>query len=268
MPRLTFLDLLDLSAIGVDHFTSASPGRGDGPLFGGQVMAQALQAARLTTDEAWPLHSMHAYFLRPGVAREPLLLHVQRARDGRSFLSRRVNVSQRAGVILTLDASFHRPEGGPTWEVATRKSVPSRDLCEDDPWDPLSQKQIVPAEEQGRGRATAWLRTSDTLPDDPLLHQIALVYLSDRIPVTAGVRALPPEQQDREQMTTASLDHAMWFHGPVRADEWVTFDVQAMALADNRAVAVGTARSPDDHLVATVAQESLVRPHPHRDSRG
>lgn len=257
----SLLDLLDLQPVGIDHFTAPSPGRGNGRLFGGQVMAQALQAARLTVDEPWPVHSMHAYFLRPGAIGETCLLEVQRARDGRSFLSRRVNVSQHAGVILTLDASFHRPEAGSVWEHPglAGAPTPSFDEADEDRWDRLSEKRQVPKHRQERGRATSWLRAVGPLPDDPLLHQVALVYISDRAPMAAVRRALPPDEAGLP-MIAASLDHAMWFHAPAPADEWLVFDMQATALADNRGVAVGTCRTGDGRLVATVAQECLMRP--------
>jgi acyl-CoA thioesterase II len=259
----SFTDLLDLNPVGVDGFLGIAPGRGhpdEDRLFGGQVVAQALWAARRTIDQPWSCHSMHAYFLRAGAIDEPVFFSVERARDGRSFLSRRVNASQQAGVILTLDASFHRPEpDAPAWDPAPAATVLPPDELPPDDWDTtLSDRRAMPEGSQERGRFSAWLRMLGHLGDDPFVHEAAIAYMSDRVPMN-GVRHAfdPPVGWDR--LIGASLDHAVWFHHAARADEWLLMDVSTNAVADARGLAFGSVRTADGRLVASMAQECLAR---------
>jgi acyl-CoA thioesterase II len=258
-----FADLLALDPVGVDGFLGIAPGRGhadEDRLFGGQVVAQALWAARATIDQPWPCHSLHAYFLRAGALDESVLFSVQRARDGRSFISRRVNASQRAGVILTLDASFHRPESdAPSWDPTPAVSIPEPDTLPMDDWDTtLSDRRAAAAGSQERGRFSAWLRMNGTLGEDPFVHEAAIAYMSDRVPMN-GVRLAfdPPAEWDR--LIGASLDHAIWFHRSARADQWLLMDVTTNALGDSRGLAFGSVRTHDGQLVASIAQECLAR---------
>jgi acyl-CoA thioesterase II len=256
-PSFTFGDLLSLNPVGVDSFVAPSPRRGNERLFGGQVIAQAAWAALATIDNDWPLHSLHAYFLRAGREDEPVLLTVDRSRDGRSYISRRVNVAQRGGVILTMDLQAHRSEpGGPRWELPTSSGsdAPPTDLGGDQ-WDHLSAK-VVSTTDPDAGTLRSWLRLNDRQSDDPRLHQVALAYLSDRVPLHAVNVAVERPGID---VLDASLDHAMWFHAPARADEWVRMSAQTLAIGDNRGLAVGQVRSGDDVLVASFAQEGVVR---------
>jgi acyl-CoA thioesterase II len=260
-PEFSFDDLTRLEPVGVDSFVAPSPARGNERLFGGQVIAQAAWAALATIDNDWPLHSLHAYFLRAGAESEPVLLSVDRSRDGRSYISRRVNVAQHGGVILTMDVQVHRPEpGGVVWELPTSSwtDSPPTSLVGNDQWDHLSYK-LVASSDARQANLRCWLKMIEPLGDDPRLHQIAMAYMSDRVPLHAVNVAV--EGPDVEIMD-ASLDHAMWFHAPARADEWVTMSAQTLAISDNRGLAVGQVRTADDRLVASFAQEGVVRVRP------
>jgi acyl-CoA thioesterase II len=257
-PQFSFSDLLQLEPVGVDSFVAPSPPRGNERLFGGQVVAQAAWAALSTIDNDWPLHSLHAYFLRAGAEGEPVLLSVDRSRDGRSYISRRVNVAQRGGVILTLDAQAHRPEpGGAVWELPSSSwtDPPPDTLDGNDQWDHLSNKLVARANPT-EANLRCWLKMIERLPDDPRIHQIAVAYMSDRVPLHAVSIAV---ERDGVEVMDASLDHAMWFHAPVRADDWLRMSAQTLAIGDNRGLAVGQVRTVDDRLVASFAQEGVVR---------
>jgi acyl-CoA thioesterase II len=260
-PKFSFADLTVLEPVGVDSFVAPSPARGNERLFGGQVIAQAALAALQTIDNDWPLHSLHCYFLRAGAEGEPVLLSVDRSRDGRSYISRRVNVAQHGGVILTMDVQVHRPEpGGPVWELPTSswRDEPPVDVDSSEEWDHLSYKMVV-ASDSDQANLRCWLKMIESMGEDPRLHQVALAYMSDRVPLHAVSIAVEGPNVD---VMDASLDHAMWFHAPARADEWVRMSAQTLAISDNRGLAVGQVRTADNRLVASFAQEGVVRVRP------
>ncbi len=262
----TFLDLLDLDEVAADLFIGNSPIKGRQRVYGGQVVAQALQAAMNTVPGDHLVHSLHSYFIRPGDEVRPIVFDVDRIRDGRSFTTRRVMARQASGAIFNLSASFHKAE--PDVEF-TRPSaaadVPSPDgeLINED-WDDISEVRLVP--DTDPGRAVAWIRIAkpERLPLDPVgrdgmaLHAAAVAYCSDHIPMDA-IRSGHPATDDWESFMGASLDHAVWFHRPARADEWLLFDMRLQSLQGSRGVAHGTVHNADGELVATTAQEGLLR---------
>ena len=259
------LDVLHLEPAGEDTFTAATPSEGAAPrLFGGQVASQALRAATLTVDADRPPHSLHAYFVRPGRPGTPLDLHVDRTRDGRSFTTRTVTASQNGRPILILAASFHGAEEGDDWHLPIPDGV-----CgpEDGPeLDPamrqymlISPFDIRPARMPEEGDPPLifpyWIRVRHRLPADPLLHACVLTYISD-LAVVGGAFAPGVDKTGR---TGASLDHAVWFHREVRADEWLLFSVEPVSNFGARGLAQGTLHTADGVLVASMAQEALLR---------
>lgn len=254
-----FVELLELDQLAADLFIADSPLKGRQRVYGGQVVAQALAAARHTVDPTHRLHSLHSYFIRPGDETRPIVLDVDRIRDGRSFTTRRVVARQSGGAIFNLSASFHKDE--PDLEFSRPHDaidVPPPDACIEEDWDDISDVRMVPDTESGR--AVAWIRIARpaVLPDDASMHALAVAYCSDHIPMDA-IRSGHPATDDWEAFMGASLDHVVWFHRPARGDEWMLFDMRLQSLRGSRGVAHGTVHSADGELIATVAQEGLLR---------
>ena len=258
------LELLDLGRRGPDDFVAPTPSDGPGRLFGGQVASQSLRAATLTVEPGRPPHSLHAYFIRPGRPGIPLRLSVDRTRDGRSFTTRRVTASQDGEPIFTLAASFHGPEEGEDWQLPGPTDVPGPG---DDrlPPSPFARFASMSPFDVRPVRAPAgevpvlhpfWVRTKRTLPDDPALHACVLAFISD-MGVVSSARA--PGSPPPTQLAGASLDHAMWFHRPARADDWLLFDVEPVTNAGARGLARGSLHTVTGVLVASIAQEALLR---------
>ena len=257
---------LELEPHGADTFVGTSPDYPWGRIYGGLVVAQSLAAATATVDPEHHVHSLHAYFILGGVPNEPVRYEVDRIRNGRSFSTRRVVARQSGGAILNLAASFHRHEDGPVAEgVGMPVDVPDPDDVEKSHWDSgFDYREIDPPPELGR--SLAWARYTGPLGDDPRLHACALAYLSDGNAMDAIVGRHPvtprtPEEWG-ETFVSASLDHAVWFHEPVRADEWCLFDMHSPHVGGSRGVARGEVFQ-DGRLVATVAQEGLLRLRTH-----
>jgi acyl-CoA thioesterase II len=275
------LGLLDLEQIEVDIFRGRSPeGERRQRVFGGQVAGQALVAAGRTVPEDRPVHSLHAYFIRPGDPATPLIYLVERVRDGRSFTTRRVTTIQHGKTIFTLSASFHRDEPGvehaepmpdvpppdavpPTLERMEKLFGPSvRKWYGDQPIDirhigPLSFE----AERDPSLRTTrnmVWLRADGELPDDPLLHVCLMTYASDMTLLDSVLIAHGLSWADG-RTSGASLDHAMWFHGPFRADRWLLYAQDSPVARGSRGLARGEVYTSDGDLVVSVVQEGLVR---------
>jgi len=264
-PIERFLALLDLEPLGDDRFTAITPAEGPPRLFGGQVAAQSLRAATLTVPADRLPHSLHAYFIRPGRPGIPLELTVERARDGRSFTTRRVSAAQEGEPIFVLDASFQIDEDGEDWQPEGSLDVPGPDEIEvvESPmgrFSSMSPFDIRPAggrNPMGFPIHPFWVRLKGRLPDDPLLHACAITFVSDMGVVGSAPR--PGTDRTRGFMG-ASLDHAVWLHVPARADEWLLFDVHPMRNAGARGLAHGTMRDQRGVLVASIAQEALLRP--------
>jgi acyl-CoA thioesterase-2 len=265
------LGLFDLADKGDDVFVAPNPARGPWPrVFGGQVAAQAVRAAQLTVPSERAIHSLHAYFIRPGRPGDDIEMHVERPRDGRSFTSRRVKAVQSDEVIFDMIASFHVSEEGPEYAIPIADDIPSP---EDAPEPegmlgrmrsvmPFDMRELGPTEPvDGIYRSTrrAWFKTAGDLPDDPALHACVLAFASD-MGVVSAARVPVAGEAEWERFMGASLDHAVWFHRPIRADEWILFDLRTVSSYGARGLAAGTMHSRDGVLGVSVAQEALIRP--------
>ena len=270
--------LLDLEQIEVNIFRGGSPAVKRQRVFGGQVAGQALVAASRTIDVAFAVHSLHAYFLRPGDPTIPILYEVDRIRDGASFLTRRVVAIQHGKPIFHLQASFHvheesfehqfsmpagiaPPETLPDFKT---RWAPFSELLGDDyhrdrpidtrncTWEPAQRREQLPPEQR------IWMRADGTLPDDPVLHACVVTYASD---MTVLDTATLPHALGavEEQLFMASLDHAMWFHRPFRADEWLLYDQDSPTAHGGRGISRGLMYTPDGALAVSVVQEGLLR---------
>jgi acyl-CoA thioesterase-2 len=272
-----FLGLFELEDLGAGVYKATNPARGPWTrVFGGQVIAQAIRSAQLTVPAERAIHSAHAYFIRPGKVGEPIYFHVERPRDGRSFTTRYVKAAQGPEVIFDMIASFHVTEDGAEFQVPRAVDVP---LPEDAPEPemplefrgrmrsmmPFDMRELGPqAPEVSNYRSTrrVWFRTNGPLPDDPALHACVLAFASDMGTVSAA-RA-PSAGEDMwatfTRFMSASLDHAIWFHRPVRADEWILMDLRAISNHGARGLAMGTMHTQDGVLGVSIAQEALIRP--------
>jgi acyl-CoA thioesterase II len=253
-------ELLDLEVLDRDLFRGENEA-GAGArlsLYGGQVAAQALRAAGLTVAPERLPHSLHGYFLRPGLVDRPVILHVDRDRDGRSFSARHVRAVQDGEVIFSMVASFHAREG----ESATFDAVPTRGGADPEtlkgrPSPFLVQvREVTPtriADGQVFHSDSLWVRASSPLPDDPLVHACAVTYVSD---LGSGfgqvdVPGLPAGGP--------SIDHSLWFHDAIRADEWMLLELWPLKASGSRGVYSGSLRSEDGRLGALLTQEMLLR---------
>ncbi|MEZ5207127.1 MAG: acyl-CoA thioesterase II [Acidimicrobiales bacterium] len=272
------VDLLDLESIEVNVFRGRPPSVQRQRVFGGQVAGQALVAAARTVDAAYAVHSLHAYFLRPGDPTIPILYTADRIRDGHTFVTRRVVAVQHGRPIFNLQASFHIPEAGfehqapmPT-DLPSPESLPDfrtrwarwadamgEDYTRDRPidtrncdWQPGDRTVALPP------RQRVWLRADGVLPDDPVLHACVVTYASD---MTVLDTALLPHAVGalEDEVFMASLDHAMWFHRPFRADEWLLYDQDAPSASQGRGLARGLMYTPSGELAVSVVQEGLMR---------
>ena len=259
------LALLDLEPIERNLFRGANPGRGPGRVFGGQVASQALRAAMHTIEVDHHVHSLHSYFLRPGRFGQPILYSVDRIRDGKSFTTRRVTAIQQGEAIFALESSFQKTEDGPEYELPPPLGVPAP---EDVPMraphgmhaSPLEMREMELPDPDDDNRSTRriWFRTAGPLPDDdPGLHACVITYASDMGPVGAARR---PHRDSGTALMAASLDHVLWFHRQVRADDWLLYDLSAVATAGARGLARGTIHTLEGRLAVSVTQESLLRP--------
>jgi acyl-CoA thioesterase II len=276
------LAILDLEPLEVNLFRGRSPQVGWQRVFGGQVIGQALVAACRTVDTASrPPHSMHAYFLLPGDPKVPIIYDVDRVRDGKSFTTRRVKAVQHGQAIFIMSVSFHGDEPGmshqaPMPEVPTPEELPTESEIRANVLplmpDPVRRYyererpiELRPVEYDrylGKkfpdGRFNVWIRATGRLPDEPAIHQCVLAYASD---MTLLDSALIPHGRtvfEREIMG-ASLDHALWFHRPFRADDWLLYAQDSPSLAAARGFSRGLIFARSGTLVASVAQEGLLR---------
>jgi acyl-CoA thioesterase-2 len=251
-------------------------------LFGGQILAQGLKAAALTVSADRTPHSLHGYFLLPGISDIPVIYDVELTRDGGSFSTRRVVARQRAKTIFHMELSFHRREQGFEHEIALEHTVPEpedllsvRELAEKfagrlpKSAELLAQersivdlKPVSPEDFFFRKAKSAaglyWIKSASPLPDDPLTQMSALTYLSDYF-LTPTVILPHLVSMMTEEVMMASLDHAMWFHRPCRADEWVLVDAVSPFAGGGRGLTRAQMFNRERRLVASLAQEGLVR---------
>lgn len=269
------VELLDLEVIEDNLFRGRQPDTVMQRVFGGQVLAQSLVAAVRTVPETFACHSLHSYFLRPGDTKVPIIYDVDVIRDGRSFCTRRVAARQHGRPIFFLTANFQVPEQGlehqdlmPKVPSPQECSVPPNSRYSDDlerEWAALEVRAIVNSSEDDGPEAAAhpawsrwWIRTSAALPDDPVTQLAAFIYASD---MTLLSTALVPHGKaiDAAGMQVASLDHSVWLHRPFRADQWWLYDQVSPSASGGRGLALGRVFSQDGQLVASVAQEGLIR---------
>ena len=270
-PLETLLSLLTLEALDRDLYLAQTP-RGEGRLFGGLVAAQSALAASATVPHERALHSLHAYFLRPGQHGAPIRFTVDRIRDGRSFTTRRVVAHQGGEAIFNLDASFcvaetgvaHQdarpeappPQGLPDWEDlraamlhdtrAKRRQAIEVRVC--DPDDPSGGAQPP--------NKRVWLRAIGPLPDDARVHEALFIYASDRTLLSTASR---PHGLPWGRRSVASLDHAVWLHRRARFDGWILYASHSPVAHDARGLVHGAMYDPSGARIASVAQEGLVR---------
>jgi acyl-CoA thioesterase-2 len=276
----TMLDVLNLEQLEVNLFRGRSPQDRWQRVFGGQVIGQALVAASRTV-EGRPPHSMHAYFLVGGDPKVPIIYEVDRIRDGKSFTTRRVVAIQHGQAIFTLMVSFHNDEAGLTHQAPMPQVPPPEDLPSEAqikatilPTMPEAVRRYYESERPielrpvqydrylGKkyedGKFNVWIRATGKLPDDPAIHQCVLAYASD---MSLLDTALVPHGRSlfEKQFMGASLDHALYLHRPFRADDWLLYAQETPTMTGSRGFARGLIYTRDGSLVASVAQEGLVR---------
>ncbi|EHR62153.1 acyl-CoA thioesterase II [Saccharomonospora cyanea] len=272
------IGLLDLERIEENIYRGVSPPHSPTRVFGGQVAGQALVAAGRTVSSERGVHSLHAYFIRPGDPKVPIIYEVDRIRDGRSFTTRRVVAIQHGKAIFSLSASFQAPEPGvehaePMPDVPDPESLPTlaeRAAGYEDtlglrtqprPMDIryVNEPPWVTRETGERpARNQVWMKADGTLPDDRLLHVCVLTYASD-MTLLDSTLARHGVYWDFDRVLGASLDHALWFHRPFRADEWFLYDSASPTASNARALATGQLFARDGTHIATVVQEGLIR---------
>jgi acyl-CoA thioesterase-2 len=276
----TMLAILDLEQLERNLFRGRSPQDGWQRVFGGQVIGQALVAAARTVEER-TAHSLHAYFLRPGDPTVPIIYDVDRIRDGKSFATRRVNAIQHGHAIFSMAASFQVAEEGLTHQIAMPKVPMPEELMSEAE---LKEKFMALAPEpiqrywkrerpvefrpidlsnlvSRKGAEPArqfWVKTTEPLPDDPDIHRCVLAYASDLTLLDTSLLAHGRSVFDRD-LQVASLDHAMWFHRPFRADDWLLYVEESPSASGARGFNRGSLFARDGRLVASVAQEGLIR---------
>ncbi|ETK31258.1 acyl-CoA thioesterase II [Microbispora corallina] len=278
------LDLLDLEQIELDIFRGRSPEERIQRVFGGQVAAQALVAAGRTVPGDRMVHSLHAYFIRPGDPAVPIIYNVDRVRDGRSFTTRRITAIQHGKAIFSMSASFHIHEEGVSHQAAVMPAVPepetlptfqqrmltalgdepalrewlSRPRPVDSryvnalPWEAYRDPSLISPENH------VWFRYDADLPDDPLLHIVLAAYASDFTLVDTVLLA-HGMAWGASNVTGASLDHAMWFHRPFRADEWLLYAQESPWSGNARGLARGQMFTASGQLAVSVVQECMIR---------
>lgn len=273
--------LLDLEPLEVNIYRGRNRDLGTGRVFGGQVFSQALVAARRTVDGPREAHSVHGYFILPGDLAAPIVYFVDRLRDGSSFTTRRVTAIQHGQAIFNLSASFHVSEPGFEHQIDgphvsdPEALAPELDLIREmagripeglrrvltqdrpidfrpvDPMDQFRPERRAPARQ-------VWFRASGTLPDDVLTHQAVLAYASDYGLITTALQPHALSYRS-EGLQMASLDHSLWLHRPFRVDEWLLYSMDSPVASGARGFARGSIYRRDGTLVASVAQEGLMR---------
>ncbi|QKV19874.1 acyl-CoA thioesterase II [Oricola thermophila] len=279
------ISILDLETLEHNLFRGRSPQSGWQRVFGGQVIGQALVAAQRTVEPDRQVHSLHCYFMRPGDPSVPIIYEVDRIRDGRSFATRRVVAIQHGHAIFSLSASFQVDEEGLEHIIEMPEGIPAPETL-------LSEKELIaqfidqvpdavrkywqrerPIEfkpvslthymtrEKLPPKQNVWIRMTGPVPDDRALQSAVLAYLSDMTLLDTSLFAHGRSIFDRD-LQVASLDHAMWFHRPFRLDDWFLYSQDSPNSSGARGLTRGSIYSRDGTLVASVAQEGLIRLRP------
>jgi len=271
------LEILDLEPIEVNIFRGRSPDEQRQRVYGGQVAGQAFIAAARTVEDK-TIHSLHSYFLFPGDPEVPILYEVERVRDTRSFATRRVQAIQHGRPIFSLSANFQVFEEGFDHQFPMPEDVPGPETLPDfrtrlEPWkeelgDWYSRPRPIdtrscdwPVFNDRSSRppySNVWFRADGVLPDDPAIHTCVVTYASDMTVLDTSLR--PHGGSGMGDVFMASLDHAMWFHRPFRADEWLLYAQDSPSASGGRGLGRGLIYTEDGVLVASVVQEGLIRP--------
>ncbi len=276
------LKLLDLETLGEDEFRGFSPVNSPRSVYGGQAVAQALVAAQRTVPADRPVHSLHGYFILAGDPKTPIDYSVERVRDGRSFTTRRCAARQKGRTIFSLEASFQiveegfdhaieppevpSPESLPTSSALAerlRSFLPRNVVARMQAPSALDMRVVDPAAAFGAAKPASarqyfWFRIDGPLPDDDALHRALLAYLSDMTLLNTAL-AVHHRTIFDPSLQVASLDHALWFHRPFRADEWLLYAQESPSASGGRALTRGALFARDGRLVASAAQEGLIR---------
>jgi acyl-CoA thioesterase II len=277
------IKILDLEVLEENLFRGNSPQSNWQRVFGGQVIGQALVATcRTVADVAMrPPHSLHAYFLIGGDPKVPIIYEVDRIRDGKSFTTRRVVAIQHGHAIFSMSVSFHVVEEGLSHQikmpdVPNPDALPTEAEMKERVWPRMPEPvrryyererpiELRPVEysrylgeKSENSRFNVWIRATGHLPDEPAIHQCVLAYASDMMLLDAALIQHGRSVFDKDIMA-ASLDHALWFHRPFRADDWLLYAQDSPNLADSRGFSRGLIFARDGTLVASVAQEGLLR---------
>ncbi|MEA9986215.1 MULTISPECIES: acyl-CoA thioesterase [Subtercola] len=277
---LTALNITDTGArTNEDIFTGPSEWTPLGRVFGGQVLAQAIVAADRTVDDSRMVHSTHGYFLRPGDVRLPITFSVERIHDGRSFSTRRTQAYQNGLPILSIIASFQNEDEGLDHQADMPTGIPEPETLRsaDDivaqidhplargwahrrPFDIryVTSPVFFEADPAHVAHQAVWIKSLGPLPDDPTLHRAALAYASDYTILESVLRRHGATWAS-PSLKMASLDHAMWWHRPARADEWLLYVQESPSASGGRGLSLGRMFSRDGTLVASVAQEGMIR---------
>ena len=279
----SLLSILDLEPLERNLFRGRSPQVGWQRVFGGQVIGQALVAAARTVEDR-VVHSLHCYFMRPGDPSVPIIYEVDRIRDGKSFTTRRAVAIQHGRAIFAMSASFQVEEPGlehqiPMDEVPMPEALPSEEELKErflqvmpEPvrryWErerPIEMRPVDLTRYVSRKplqpKQFLWFRATAALPDDPVMHQSVLAYASDMTLLDSSLLAHGRSVFDRD-LQVASLDHALWLHRPFRADDWLLYAQDSPNSSGARGFSRGEIFARDGTLVASVAQEGLIRPRP------
>jgi acyl-CoA thioesterase-2 len=272
----SLLETLDLEQLERNLYRGRSPQVGWQRVFGGQVIGQSLIAATRTVEAGRAAHSLHAYFMREGDPAVPIIYEVDRIRDGKSFSTRRVVAIQHGAAIFSMNASFQVEEIGLEHQiempqVPLPEQLPSETELQAAPesvkryWERPRPIEIRPLDlrhffsrEKLPPQQTVWVRATGSLPDDPVVHRAVLAYASDMTLLDTALFAHGRMIFDPD-LQAASLDHAMWFHRPFRADEWLLYAEDSPSASGARGFTRGNLFSRDGKLVASVAQEGLIR---------
>ena len=276
------LDLLKLEKIEENIFRGQSQDLGFGNLFGGQVLGQSLSAATQTVEPERIVHSLHAYFLRPGDPLNPIVYKVERLRDGGSFNTRRITAIQHGNPILSMEASFQKQEHGFEHGIEMPEGIPGPEGLQNDEErakliadkipahirdkmladKPIEVRPVAPlnpfAPQISEPQQHIWFRAAGALPDDPAVHKYMLAYASDFRLCTTSLR---PHGYSfmHPKMQVASLDHAMWFYRAFRFDQWLLYTMDSPMAVNGRGLNRGRVYTQDGLLVASTAQEALIR---------